>query len=61
MQDRILSALQSKIVLMIWLKYKLISEDSEKDGLDEVQKLTNTYISKIDELMKNKEQELMTV
>jgi ribosome recycling factor len=46
---------------MIWLKYKLISEDSEKDGLDEVQKLTNTYISKIDELMKNKEQELMTV
>jgi ribosome recycling factor len=43
------------------LKDKLISEDNEKDGLDEVQKLTNTYISKIDELMKNKEQELMTV
>ena len=43
------------------LKDKLISEDNEKDGLEEVQKLTNTYISKIDELMKNKEQELMTV
>lgn len=43
------------------LKDKLISEDNEKDGLDEVQKLTNTYIAKIDELMKNKEQELMTV
>jgi ribosome recycling factor len=43
------------------LKDKLISEDAEKDGLDEVQKLTNTYIGKIDELMKNKEQELMTV
>lgn len=43
------------------LKDKLISEDNEKDGLDEVQKLTNTYIGKIDELMKNKEQELMTV
>jgi ribosome recycling factor len=43
------------------LKDKLISEDAEKDGLDEVQKLTNTYIGKIDELMKNKEQELMTI
>ncbi len=43
------------------LKDKLISEDNEKDGLDEVQKLTNTFIGKIDELMKNKEHELMTV
>lgn len=43
------------------LKDKMISEDNEKTGLDEVQKLTNTYISKIDELMKTKEQDLMTV
>lgn len=43
------------------LKDKLISEDNEKDGLDQVQKLTNTYISKIDDLMKHKEQELLTV
>src|ERR687894_1121156 len=33
------------------LKDKAISEDAERDGLDEVQKLTNTYIGKIDELM----------
>ena len=43
------------------LKDKTISEDNERDGLDEVQKLTDTYISKIDELSKSKEHELMSV
>ena len=43
------------------LKDKQISEDNERDGLEEVQKLTNTYIGKIDELAKSKEQELMSV
>jgi len=43
------------------LKDKAISEDSERDGLDEIQKLTDTYISKIDELSKGKEHELMSV
>jgi len=43
------------------LKDKLISEDAERDGLDEIQKLTNTYIGKIDELSKTKENEIMSV
>jgi ribosome recycling factor len=43
------------------LKDKTVSEDEERSGLDEVQKLTNTYIGKIDELAKNKEAEIMTV
>jgi ribosome recycling factor len=43
------------------LKDKAISEDNERDGLDQVQKLTNTYVSKIDELAKTKEQEIMHV
>lgn len=43
------------------LKDKEISEDQERDGLTEVQNLTNTYTGKIDELAKNKEQEIMTV
>jgi ribosome recycling factor len=43
------------------LKDKVVSEDEERGGLDDVQKLTNTYISKIDELAKNKEQEIMSV
>jgi len=43
------------------LKDKQISEDNERDGLEEVQKLTNTYIGKIDELTKSKEHELTTV
>lgn len=43
------------------LKDKTISEDNERDGLEEVQKLTNTYIGKIDELMKTKETEILSV
>ena len=43
------------------LKDKEISEDQERDGLDQVQKLTNEYIGKLDELAKTKEQEIMTV
>lgn len=43
------------------LKDKTISEDAERDALEEIQKLTNTYIGKIDELSKTKEQEIMSV
>ncbi len=43
------------------LKDKEISEDEERGGLDDVQKLTNSHISRIDELAKNKEQEIMSV
>lgn len=43
------------------LKEKAISEDAERDGLEEVQKMTNTYIGKIDELSKTKEQEILSV
>lgn len=42
-------------------KDKLVSEDDERSGLEEVQKLTNANISKIDELAKNKETEIMSV
>ncbi len=51
----------SNDVLKKMLKDKEVSEDDERFGLDEVQKLTNTYIAKIDELSKNKEQEVMSV
>jgi ribosome recycling factor len=43
------------------LKDKTISEDNERDALDEIQKLTNTYIGKVDELAKGKEQEILSV
>ncbi len=43
------------------LKDKEVSEDEERSGLDEVQKLTNAFIAKIDELAKNKEHEVMSV
>lgn len=47
--------------LKTMLKDKQISEDDERYGLDEVQKLTNLHTGKIDELAKNKEQEIMSV
>ncbi|MGH9897256.1 MAG: ribosome recycling factor, partial [Pyrinomonadaceae bacterium] len=43
------------------LKDKAISEDNERDGIDEVQKLTNLHTARIDDLAKTKEQELMSV
>jgi ribosome recycling factor len=43
------------------LKDKEISEDDERGGLEKVQKLTNDFIGKIDELSKNKESEIMSV
>jgi len=43
------------------LKDKAISEDAERDGLEQIQKLTDTFIAKIDELAKSKEHELMSV
>jgi ribosome recycling factor len=43
------------------LKEKTISEDAEKDGLDQVQKLTDQHIGKINELSEHKEKEVMTV
>jgi ribosome recycling factor len=42
-------------------KDKVISEDDERGGLEQIQKLTNAYIGKIDELAKNKETEVMSV
>jgi ribosome recycling factor len=43
------------------LKEKSISEDAERDGLEQIQKLTDIYIGKIDELSKSKEHEIMSV
>lgn len=43
------------------LKEKQISEDMERDGLDEVQKLTDQHIAKIADLSKHKEDEIMKV
>lgn len=43
------------------LKDKIISEDVEKDGLDQIQKLTDQHITRINELSEHKEKEVMTV
>lgn len=38
-----------------------IAEDQRNDGLDEIQKLTDTYISRIDEMMAAKEKDISSV
>ena len=43
------------------LKEKEISEDDERKGQDQVQKITDTYVTKVDELLKVKETELMEI
>ncbi len=43
------------------LKEKKVSEDAEKEGLDQIQKLTDQHIAKINELSEHKEKEVMTV
>jgi ribosome recycling factor len=42
-------------------KDKKVSEDEERRGHDQIQKTTDRFTAKIDELTKKKEQELMTV
>jgi ribosome recycling factor len=41
------------------LKDKLVSEDDERKGLDEVQKITNQHVQLIDDLQKKKDVELL--
>jgi len=41
------------------LKDHLVSEDDERRGLDEVQKITDQHIKLVDELQKKKDQELL--
>ena len=43
------------------LKEKQISEDMEKGGLEEVQKLTDQFVARLTELSKHKEEEIMKV
>jgi ribosome recycling factor len=42
-------------------KEKKISEDEERRGHDQIQKTTDRFTAKIDELTKKKEQEVLTV
>jgi ribosome recycling factor len=43
------------------LKDKLVSEDDERRSLDEVQKMTDAYIAKLDQASKTKEKEIMEI
>ena len=43
------------------LKSKEISEDDERRGQDDIQKLTDRYIAEIDKILQTKETELMAV
>ncbi len=43
------------------LKDKLISEDEDRRALDEIQKLTDGYIAKLDQAVKSKEKEVLDI
>jgi len=48
-------------VIKKMLKDKQVSEDEERKALDDVQKLTDQYTVKVEELAKKKEEEILTV
>jgi len=43
------------------LKDKKIAEDEERRGLDEIQKMTNGYMDRLDQAAKNKEKEIIEI
>jgi ribosome recycling factor len=43
------------------LKQKAISEDEERDAGDEIQKLTDRYVARVEETLAQKERELMEI
>ena len=43
------------------LKEKEISEDEERKGQDDIQKLTDKYVALIEDMLKTKEADLMEV
>src|SRR5215467_3455403 len=43
------------------LKDKKIAEDEERRALDEIQKMTDTYMLKLDQAAKNKEKEILEI
>jgi ribosome recycling factor len=43
------------------LKDKQISEDDERKGLDEIQKLTDQFVARVEDLAKKKEEEILKV
>jgi len=43
------------------LKDKKIAEDEERRGLDEIQKMTNSYMDKLDQAARNKEKEILEI
>jgi ribosome recycling factor len=43
------------------LKDKLISEDDERRALDEIQKMTDSFIQKLDQAAKTKEKEILEI
>ena len=43
------------------LKDKAVSEDDEKRGLEQIQKLTDQHIKQIDDLAKHKEEEILKI
>ena len=42
-------------------KDSTISEDNSKDGLDEIQDITDEFTKKIDEIVEHKEKEIMEI
>jgi ribosome recycling factor len=47
--------------LKVMARDRKVSEDEERRGHDQIQKTTDRFISRVDELLKKKEQEILTI
>jgi ribosome recycling factor len=47
--------------LKVLAKDKKVSEDDERRGHEQIQKTTDRFIAKVDELLKKKEHEILTI
>jgi ribosome recycling factor len=47
--------------LKVMARDKKVSEDEERRGHDQIQKTTDRFISRVDELLEKKEQEILTI
>ena len=63
--DLLISTIVYPYILLLCIKKEQkaneISEDEQKDAEAEVQKLTDQFVKKIDEMVESKSKEIMTV
>ena len=57
----ILNIRRTRTTVQALAKSKKVSQDEERRALDQIQKATDRFVAKVDELTKKKEQEILAI